>query len=70
MDNTEIQSAPQILEPLWSPIKTADYLGVSRQTVYGYIRNGKIKAVKVGRAVRIPKSEIAKLVEIVKSELK
>lgn len=38
--------------------ESADYLKVHWQTIRKYIKNGKIKATKVGRAVRIKESEL------------
>lgn len=32
-------------------------LRVSRQTVYGWIRKGKLKIVKIDKAVRIPANQ-------------
>jgi excisionase family DNA binding protein len=38
-----------------TPAQAADYLQVDRETVYRYIRQGKLVASKLGRAYRIPK---------------
>lgn len=38
-------------------------LGVSRQTIYNYIRDKKVKAVKYGKTWKIKESEIAYIKE-------
>ena len=39
--------------------QTAVALGVSTQTIYNYIRDKKVKAVKYGKTWKINESEIA-----------
>jgi len=41
-----------------TPDQAADYLQVDRETVYRYIRAGKLDASKLGRSYRIPRSSI------------
>ena len=41
-----------------TPAQAADYLQVDRETVYRYIRQGKLVASKLGRAYRIPKRNL------------
>lgn len=41
--------------------EVADLFGVHWQTVRNWIRDGKIKAVKIERTVRIPDEEIERL---------
>ena len=41
-----------------TPDQAADYLQVDRETVYRYIRSGKLDASKLGRSYRIPRSSI------------
>jgi excisionase family DNA binding protein len=36
----------------------AKELRVSKQTVYKWVKQGKIKAVKIDKAIRIPESEL------------
>ncbi|MEZ4869400.1 MAG: helix-turn-helix domain-containing protein [Caldilineaceae bacterium] len=43
---------------IFTPEQVADYLQVDRETVYRYIRDGKLVASKLGRAYRIPKRSI------------
>lgn len=41
--------------------ETAKIFGVHWQTIRNWIRDGKIKAVKIERTVRIPEEEIERL---------
>src|SRR5215203_2929397 len=41
-----------------TPDQAAEYLQVDRETVYRYIRSGKLDASKLGRNYRIPRSSI------------
>jgi excisionase family DNA binding protein len=43
---------------MWSLEEVARYLGVTHQTVYNMIRDGRIKAYKVGREWRFHPSDI------------
>ena len=47
--------------------ETADYLRVSKQTVYNMIKDGRIKAYKVGREWKILRSDIVVYLESVSS---
>ena len=48
---------------LLSPKQFAERLSLSRWTVYGWISEGRIKSVKIGRLVRIPQSEVDRIVQ-------
>lgn len=41
-----------------TPEQAADYLQVNRETVYRYIREGKLVASRLGRAYRLPKRSL------------
>jgi len=41
-----------------TPEQAADYLQVNRETIYRYIREGKLVASKLGRAYRLPKRSL------------
>ena len=41
-----------------TPEQAADYLQINRETVYRYIKEGKLIASRLGRAYRIPKPSI------------
>jgi len=45
-----------------SPREFAQRLSISRWTVYAWISEGRIKSVKVSRLVRIPESEVDRIV--------
>ncbi len=47
---------------LLSPREFAERLSISRWTVYSWISNGRISSVKVGRLVRIPQSEVDRII--------
>lgn len=47
-------SFPEIM----TPEQAAGYLQVSRETVYRYIRQGKLVASRLGRTYRIPKRNL------------
>jgi excisionase family DNA binding protein len=41
-----------------TPEQAADYLQVNRETIYRYIREGKLVASKLGRTYRVPKHSL------------
>lgn len=41
-----------------TPDQAATYLQVNRETIYRYIREGKLIASRLGRAYRIPKGNL------------
>jgi excisionase family DNA binding protein len=43
---------------IFTPEQAAEYLQVDRETIYRYIRQGKLVASKLGRNYRIPRSSI------------
>ena len=52
---------------IFTPEQAAAYLQVDRETVYRYIRNGKLVASKLGRAYRIPKRSIELLLWVTRT---
>ena len=50
-------------QQLLSPQQFADKIAVSRWTIYSWIAEGKIKSVKISRLVRIPASEVDRIVQ-------
>lgn len=42
---------------LYTVMEIADILKVSRRTVYNYISDGNLKAIKIGKMWRIKKSD-------------
>jgi len=50
-------------ETFLSPHELAERLSVSRWTVYKMIGDGRIQSIKISRLVRIPESEVSRIVE-------
>jgi excisionase family DNA binding protein len=46
------------IRDIFTPDQAADYLQVNRETVYRYIREGKLVASRLGRAYRIPRRSL------------
>jgi excisionase family DNA binding protein len=58
-DASMIKSKTEILrEPLLDAEQTGILLGISKASVYEYIRRGELPYIKVGRHVRIIKSDL------------
>ncbi len=43
---------------IMTPDQAANYLQVNRETIYRYVREGKLAASKLGRTYRIPKTSL------------
>lgn len=54
------------MKKLLSIKETAEYLNVHWQTVRKYIKQGTLKSIKIGRSVRIEKSELERFLRIQK----
>jgi len=50
-------------EKLLSPKETAERLSISRWTIYKMLEDGRIRSIKISRLVRIPESEVLRIVE-------
>src|SRR3989304_9256433 len=48
----------KINREIYTPEQAAEYLQVERETIYRYIRQGKLVASKLGRTYRIPRGSI------------
>ena len=46
------------IREVMTPEQAADYLQVNRETVYRYIREGKLVASRLGRAYRLPQRSL------------
>lgn len=46
------------IREVMTPEQAADYLQVNRETIYRYIRDGKLVASQLGRSYRIPKRSL------------
>jgi excisionase family DNA binding protein len=49
-----MQPTPEIL----TPDQAAEYLQVDRETIYRYIRQGKLIASRLGRSYRVPRRSL------------
>ena len=49
-----LETAPEVL----TPDQAAAYLQVNRETIYRYIREGKLIASRLGRSYRIPRRNL------------
>lgn len=54
MENNNLEDCPAVL----TVRELARWLRVGRNTAYRYIRLGKIRSVRVGRQIRIPRSDL------------
>ena len=50
------------MQPLKSVEEAAGLLGISKWTVRSYIRDGKLKAVRIGRRVLLCEDELERLI--------
>lgn len=51
--------------------EVADYLRVSRRTIYSYIKQGKLPGFQIGSEWRVTKANLEKFIEkLIKGELK
>jgi excisionase family DNA binding protein len=48
------------MEKFYTPDQAAEALQTTRKTVYRWINNGQLNAVKAGSFLRIPESELQK----------
>ena len=46
------------MRDIFTPEQAAEYLQVNRETIYRYIRQGKLAASKLGRTYRVPKRSL------------
>jgi len=58
-----MKSTEVLREQLISPQEFADRLSISRWTAYGWLQEGRLKKIKLGRLVRIPASEVERIVQ-------
>ena len=56
------------LPVLYTPKEVAELWKVTRRTVYGWIKAGKIKACKIGDTVRISESDLLSFIKPVAQE--
>lgn len=49
------------MDRLYTPEEVAELLKVSRETVYNWLRSGKLQGIKIGHFWRISESELERL---------
>jgi excisionase family DNA binding protein len=48
----------EVVKEIMTPEQVADYLQLSKDTVYRYIREGKLTASRLGRNYRVPRENV------------
>ncbi|NLG84189.1 MAG: helix-turn-helix domain-containing protein [Firmicutes bacterium] len=51
------------MEQYYTPEEVANLLKINRETLYRWVREGRIKAKKIGTLLRIPESELKRFLE-------
>lgn len=73
-ENSPQRSEKRDLERLYPLPWVAQYLGFSRKTLYGWVKEGKVfkpeRIVRVGRSIRIPRSEVERVAGSIRDNLK
>ncbi|HHY99100.1 MAG TPA: helix-turn-helix domain-containing protein [Firmicutes bacterium] len=59
---------PPSLPPLMTVREVADYLRVSEPTIWRWIREGKLKGIKIGSTRRFSADEIASIIDMERDE--
>ena len=49
-----VEQLPEVM----TPDQAAEYLQVNRETIYRYIREGKLDASRLGRSYRVPRRNL------------
>lgn len=60
-------SMTEHIRDIMTPEQAADYLQVDRETVYRYIRDGKLIASRLGRGYRIARPDLDRLLSITRT---
>ena len=58
------------MEKLLTTQEVADYLGLTRRTIYTYIENKTLPAVKIGKEWRVKKTELEAFINRGSGEIK
>lgn len=70
MNSPQENQVIEELEHLWTVQQTAKFLGMQPQTIRGWVRQGKLKQIKLSNRVRIPRSEVERLVAEARNKMK
>lgn len=55
---TAAPAVTPVHEPTYNALFVAEHLGVSRAMVYDLIKTGELRALRIGRLIRIPASAL------------
>ena len=47
-----------MIDELYTPLEVAQMLRVTRTTIYEHIKNGQLKAIRIGNRYRISKAQL------------
>jgi excisionase family DNA binding protein len=50
-----------VVQNLYSPVQVAERLGLHVRTIRNYVRDGRLRAVRIGKQYRIASKDLAKL---------
>lgn len=67
MANNHLHDAPVSVEELPLVLRVEDLgraLGIGRNTAYELVRSGQIRSIRIGRQLRIPRSELQRFLDI------
>lgn len=67
MANNNLHDAPVSVEELPLVLRVEDLskaLGIGRNTAYELVRSGQIRSIRIGRQLRIPRSELQSFLDI------
>lgn len=63
--NQDANNQRNDLEVLWTPVQMAKYLSLKPVTIYKWLSSGRMidpaKVVRLGKRVRIPRSEVVRI---------
>jgi len=57
------KEGPEMADEVMTIPEVSEYLKVTRQTIHRLMKDGKIKAFKIGRSTRILRSEIERFIQ-------
>jgi excisionase family DNA binding protein len=60
---TEVTTMLAVDEEMYTPKEIADYLKVDKHTVYRWLREGELKAIRFRREYRISESQLREFIE-------
>ncbi len=69
MGYLEIEQGVKLrMEKVFNVKQVSEYLQISTKTILGYIKNGKLKAFKVGREWRIRETSLNEFIQALEKE--